>query len=281
LWSNHQNHHPACISFDFPDGNAEESEEQDRLKSWRPLLDEVKGPKAEKIEYLCFSVAISPPLPSFVIDDLRDALLAEMQENLRLYRFKLGFDTIMDNRPALINYLKSYLDIHEAWLSLDPDLAPPEIMQMDQKNADDTTKFIREKLEYEVWNDRGTAFNDNMRWKNYRKSQEERWKKLQKDIEKFTKNLDNFPTRKGKKFVGIPVHFCTSQTPDIRTYLMEVKVYQELINLKFTEVIYTVHVEMYPLLGQVQSVWLYIGVQVDLSDKLESFPDAVEGEEEE
>merc|ERR1711933_182544 len=114
LWVNRQNHHPACITYDFPDGDGdvEENDKGEKNWKWEPLI---KSDEADNLSFHPISphVTIQPPLRPNIVDELRDDLRQEMRQNLSLYRAKKGFDTYFDHGDDLMDMLNDYLSIHE------------------------------------------------------------------------------------------------------------------------------------------------------------------------
>eukprot|EP00971_Amphidinium_carterae_P216744 4302780-Amphidinium_carterae.1 len=77
LYANRQNHHPACIFYDFNDTSA-----------WQPLLRDDEDRKTHPFNYLRKDVTIDPALSANVIERIRSDLEIEMTSNITLYRFK-------------------------------------------------------------------------------------------------------------------------------------------------------------------------------------------------
>eukprot|EP00929_Paragymnodinium_shiwhaense_P033223 TRINITY_DN18288_c0_g2_i2.p1 TRINITY_DN18288_c0_g2~~TRINITY_DN18288_c0_g2_i2.p1 ORF type:complete len:1297 (+),score=415.46 TRINITY_DN18288_c0_g2_i2:172-4062(+) len=282
LWINRQNHHPACINYDFPDGQDDPPPGEGLnawLGRWEPML---KQPDFEaksdmKFRAITPNVSILPALREDVVDRLTVELRTEMQQNLQLYRGKRGFDTFFDTNESLTEHLLRYLNVQEKWLQIDPDgPGVTALLQTPDDQLDAEEKFMKGHLGKKnpkvlagepegmvrQWNERGSPFfGDNPNYKSYRDLQDQLWKELKKDVASFLETIDNFPTKRGKRFRGFPVHFSTSDADDIRSYLMELPLYQEFINADYEDIWYTIECQIFPLLGGVLSVWMYIGIQ--------------------
>merc|ERR1712226_1801630 len=93
------------------------------------------------------------------------------------------------------------------------------------------------------------------------------WEKLTDSIKKFLDAKKKFPVQRGKVFKGFPVHFSTPEHESIRTYLMNDGPtpsgldYRSFIERPEEDIVYTIECKIFPLLGGVLSVWLYIGIQ--------------------
>jgi len=293
LWANRQNHHPACITYDFEgsdnedtaDPGAQGSKQKDgkaKPPKWRPLIQ--PGEDEKKLKDMVASMVISPNvsvqprLNGIIVEGIRKDLLIEIQQNVELHRSKKGVDTTFDNGvdpTPLTEQMVKFLDIHEEWLQIDPDYpavkellyrSKPESEMLEEQNVED---FILKILRPRQWNKRGSPFfseeggNDN---RNYQADQMNRWRDLLAKIQVFQEKLPNFPVKRGKRFRGFPVHFNTSEADRIREYLMNDKTYAEMINSEDEDTSYTIECKIYPLLGGVLSVWLYIGVQETIRD---------------
>eukprot|EP00927_Polykrikos_kofoidii_P025357 TRINITY_DN22798_c0_g1_i1.p1 TRINITY_DN22798_c0_g1~~TRINITY_DN22798_c0_g1_i1.p1 ORF type:complete len:1315 (-),score=263.21 TRINITY_DN22798_c0_g1_i1:111-4055(-) len=117
------------------------------------------------------------------------------------------------------------------------------------------------------WNKLGSPFFDErlQHYASYRESQAQEWTELNRMVSDFIKSWDAFPIKRGKTFRGFPVHFSTPDCELIRTYLMELPLYRKFIDMggdaDTDDVTYSIEVKMFPLLGGILSVWLYIGIQ--------------------
>lgn len=115
-------------------------------------------------------------------------------------------------------------------------------------------------LNLRVWNRYGSPFFDSG-YKDYAKEQDRLWKSLERLCHDFQKKEDSFPIKRGKKFSGLPVHFCTSDQESIRQYLMEINEYKQIIDTDEEDVFYTIECRILGRLGGILSVWLYVGIQ--------------------
>jgi len=236
VWGNRQNHHPACMTYDMQKTDYDD----DLGERWKKYKNQEH---LEDIEYIDMDVVVPPMLKPPVIDALREALLSEMRENMRMYRAKRGFDTSFDDRDDLIDRLTQFLNMEEMRLSLDPDFCPEE---------------ERAYLKVKEWNKHPSPFKSDGA---YTSMQAAGWAELKTLQKAFDAKIDDFPTKRGKVFEGFPVHFSTADDGLIRTYLMEIKQYTDMLNVNSDDISYSVECKITPLLGGIQSVWLYIGSQ--------------------
>lgn len=242
VYGNRQNHHPACMTYDV---HKEPDEYDDDLgKRWQKYMK-----TKSDIEYIDMDVVVPPQLKPPIIDGLREKLLGEMRENMRMYRAKRGYDTVFDERDDLNTRLKNFLDIQDMRLSLDPDFCPPEDREFHLKHG---------LLADNEWNVHKSPFAGDG---TYAGTQKTGWRELKEKQEAFDAKIDDFPTKRGKVFAGIPVHFSTADDGLISTYLKEIKEYVNMLDVKSDDIIYSVECKISPLLGGIQSVWLYIGSQ--------------------
>jgi centrosomal protein CEP76 len=265
-WANRQNHHPACISYDVD----EDLEDGQPLK-WEPFLKD--SDTDLKFSAICPSVSVQPEIKAQIIDELQDDLRTEMMQNLQLYRGKRGMDTMFDHNDELMVQLRIFLDIQETWRQIDPDGPKAEEVLAGYKeiavDADTSTlsptqhfyKFIVETMKLRRWNVHGSPFFGDPSYRDYQREQERYWTHLEKLVADFRRKEDNFPIKKGKKFRGFPVHFCTSDQENIRRYLMEVQEYKEMMDMAEEDVYYSIECRILGRLGGVLSVWLYVGIQ--------------------
>jgi len=224
------------------------------------------------------NVSVQPRLSGTIVEGIRKELLIEMQQNVELHRSKKGVDTNFDNGVTptpLTEQLGKFLEIHEDWSQIDPDFPPvrelldikkPEAEMREESNVED---FILKILKPRQWNKKGSPFFQEdalYENRNYVQDQKQRFRTLQAIIQTFQEKLPNFPTKRGKRFRGFPVHFNTSEADSIREYLMSDETYAEMINNDDEDTSYTIECKIFPLLGGVLSVWLYIGVQETMRD---------------
>merc|ERR1719235_1398238 len=107
------------MTYDF-DGNEWDDE---RGSKWLKYKEE--GSK-DMPEFIDIDVVVPAVLKPKIVDGLVDELSSEMQENMRMYRGKLGLDTFFDDKTELVAQLDTFLDIQEMYLQLDPDFCPPD-----------------------------------------------------------------------------------------------------------------------------------------------------------
>lgn len=291
LWANRQNHHPACITYDLEvssddeapakESGKEKKEEKVKYKKWRPLIQADEDEKRLKdlvtASVISPNVSMQPELSGIIVENIRKDLLIEMQQNIELHRSKKGVDTIFDSGVTptqLTEQLDQFLFIHEKFSQIDPDFPavaellnayppvnnPVQAMTMEEQMTPE--EFIVRILKPSRWNNKGSPFfSAATESSNYNLDQQQRWTELFELIAEFQLQLPNFPTKRGKKFSGFPVHFNTSEADSIREYLMSDSTYRQMIDNEDEDTTYTVYCKIYPLLGGVLSVWFYIGVQ--------------------
>ncbi|CAE7368479.1 DRC7 [Symbiodinium natans] len=263
-WANRQNHHPACITYDFDETDAESP-------PWECFLND-DDEKNLNFQPICPNVSVQPELRPSIIDDLQDDLRTEMMQNLQLYRGKKGMDTMFDHNEELMQQLRIFLEIHELWRQIDPDSPtasrvlegyreiPSDMPREQMSDQQKFYNFVGRILNLRIWNRHGSPFFDSG-YKDYVKEQERLWKSLERLCHDFQKKEDSFPIKRGKKFRGLPVHFCTSDQESIRQYLMEITEYKHIIDTDEEDVFYTIECRILGRLGGILSVWLYVGIQ--------------------
>jgi len=253
LWANRQNHHPACIYYDFKDE-----------KAWQPLLKDDQDRKEHPFTPIRKDVTIDPALSQNVIERIRQDLEMEMTQNITLYRFKAGLDTMFDQESKLKDILGLYLDILEDRRKLDVDFCP--IFSKPKGEYDDVDKFLVEKLNCKKYNRHQSPFQTQS---DYTKDQKKGWEKIIEKCKEFIAKKPLFPVKRGKKFIGFPYHFSTANKEQIREFLMEREDYLKVLLPKRKggkvsdeeDLTYTVVCKIYPMLGGIQSVWFYMGMQ--------------------
>merc|ERR1719265_758269 len=166
-------------------------------------------------------------------------LLMELQENLRMYRAKKGFDTYFDNNEELLNQLFDYLHILEEGMILDPDLI--SLLDKDYESLSKSQQAVVDLCEIKRYNKYGTPYKNSPsnHYHKYLKEQELLEKGLLQDMASFLKKADNFPTKRGKIFKGFTMHFSTSDPLLIRSYLMDVQQYQDFVDWEKDDIHYT------------------------------------------
>lgn len=228
--------------------------------------------------------------------NIKKGILAEVEENIRLYRTKNGLDTNFIRSPQMLNTLEAFLKILDKWRSVDvdfDDLTPVLLGKSSDPSEVEVDKFIKEKLRPERWNvmpvdpvNAGAATDEEKvqvrsPWvpleeckPSYYKDQKQRYQELRKDIEKFLRDSKNIPVGRGKTMRGFPVHFSTSEPEKIREYLQNCNLFREFkdIGLKkdggsvVEDVSFAVSCHVERLQGSILSVWFYIAVQEPVKD---------------
>mmetsp|Transcript_70356 Transcript_70356/g.162655 ORF Transcript_70356/g.162655 Transcript_70356/m.162655 type:complete len:698 (+) Transcript_70356:3-2096(+) len=267
LWANRQNHHPACMMYDFDTPGSEGSS-----PAWSKLLKDEDDRRKHPFEFINADVLIDPVLKPEHLTRLQVETVNEMEENMRLYRQKRGHDTWWDKHPELLMQLETFLEIHEQMRLLDVDLCP--IWQKTPEEMTIYEKYITERLNFggchKPYNKYGTPFNQGeglTHYKAYLSEQARAYEELLDMVKNFCDRKKQFPTRKGKVFNGFPVHFCTVDKDEIRGYLMRLPEYVKLLERTEEGLEFTIHCKIYGLLGGVQSTWIYFGVQSLMEEK--------------
>merc|ERR1712032_636096 len=236
------------------------------IRKWLPFFSDDDTDLGD--EYRDTSVSLKPAFKPEDVEYLRRQLQTEIEENLKLYRARLGFDIMWDQNQLLLRQLERFLDIQELRLQLDMDFVPkPRESSTEDRDRSEVEDYIRHTMDIRHWNAHGSPFDKHNFVASYEADQEHKWKKLKEKVEDFRRDRLTFPTVRGKRFEGFPVHFNTSNVELVRSYLSEMAQYQEYLDRKDDNVHYTLFCKIYPLLGQVLSVWLYLGVRVPKSEK--------------
>lgn len=268
LWANHQNHHPACITYTFEDAvpvNAQENTEG----TWAALLSEEER-KQIAINPVTANVLMEAPMKPALVQKLKDQLVVDSQENLRLLRGRNGKETSFDQRSALLHQLDHFIEIHETLMGLDIDFCP--LWTKDRSEWQEEETYLASLLEtraQEPWNKLGTPFRQPDTTGQYRyysaiqASEESGWKEVLAKIAGFVRSKAIFPTMKGKVFTGFPLHFSCADKDLVRDYIMDSPEYQELIQLG-DHAIFTVYCRIFPMAGGISSTWLFFGTQLPL-----------------
>jgi len=220
-------------------------------------------------------------LMPIVVENLRKELIIEIKQNIELHRSKQGVDVQWEvQSDALEKQIQAFISIHEAWMYIDPDHPKVKELEKEMSNADTQAakgsevseiqkrkEFIYTILKPKSLNKKGSPYFDKSSfYESYSQSQDTQLDALFKQIDAFNSGLDNFPTRRGKKFKGVPYHFNTSEHESIRQYLSKCPQFEAFINHKDEDVVFTVECRIFALLGGVLSVWLYIGIQETIPD---------------
>lgn len=267
-WANRQSHHPASITYDLD----EDPEEVAKVGwKWEPLLKITDDEKKHGFQCICPNVSVQPELRPNIVDELQEDLRTEMMQNLQLYRGKKGMDTMFDHNEELMAQMSLFLDIQETWRQIDPDSpgtrkvldgyndTPPDLPKENFTDQQKFHKFVCKTLKLRIWNQHGSPFFHD--YKGYKKEQDHLWRTLEKQFKEFIKKEDSFPIKRGKQFIGFPVHFCTSDQESIRQHLMTIEQYKDMLDMAEDDVFYTIECKMFGRLGGILSVWLYVGMQ--------------------
>lgn len=296
IYANRQNHNPALILYDFPD-EKEPFKEEDQWLAWLQPKD-IKRMEEEDIDINALgdqNVSLQRPFSGDVAEQLRHEILSELEENLRLYRSKLGYDCMFDRSEYVLRELGNFLDMQELCATLDPDAigknrGEADISFKDGKLSNGQTfeEYVRKLLNNDEGyikkilggnhptkapelshNKHGSVFltSKQAKYANYRNQLKTRFAKLERMIDDFMDKKDEFPVKRDKELKGITVHFCCSDVDDIRSYLMNLEEYENLINVKDEEIVYVLQARVFPLSGGVQSVWVYVGAQVKCQEE--------------
>eukprot|EP00927_Polykrikos_kofoidii_P057011 TRINITY_DN51115_c0_g1_i1.p1 TRINITY_DN51115_c0_g1~~TRINITY_DN51115_c0_g1_i1.p1 ORF type:complete len:1234 (-),score=191.66 TRINITY_DN51115_c0_g1_i1:83-3562(-) len=257
LYANHQNPHPACITYDFEDP-----------KAWSPLVKNADEP--QKWKPLALDVMISPAADSDTTAWFRQRLFSEMMEFVQLYRGKRGVDTFWDNREEVCSRINDHFDILETLRKLDVDFCP--CIKKDPQDRDDVDTYVIEQLKYgqcdgTLYNRYGTPFsNENGGPPAYEMYQAEEWAKVLQNVSDFLKVQSLIPVKKGMLFTGLPFHFSSGDRDMIRRSLLATTEFRDLLNKSGEKQYYVVDCKLFPLLGGIFSTWVYFGVQYSQND---------------
>lgn len=254
VWANRQNHHPACIRYDFDNGDKESPQ------NWSPLVKDLKDPTF-KYRPLRTSVNFEPPTEPVHRERMLRNLVSEVKENIEMFRGGLGWDTVFDSNEELGGLALQCMKVHEFRRSLDIDFCP--LWKKPTETWDSVDSYVSEKLHCQKqYNRHGSPWQDDIE---YVISQKEKWKKLYEEVHQFLHRYKKFPFADGKVFKGFPVHFCTADKSAICGYLASLEEYKDFMQVETAKYIIKGHIT--PLLGGVQSVWLYIGYQYEQKAK--------------
>lgn len=78
-----------------------------------------------------------------------------------------------------------------------------------------------------------------------------------------------FPVRPSHTFCGFPLHFATTDSSDIRSFLLSSRRFRRIIEVPVDGVTYVIRCKVYPLMGGVVSCWLFIGCEIHWAGKQE------------
>lgn len=258
LYANRQNHHPACILYDFVES------------FWEPLLQE-GCPQAEDLRVvpLVPNLRLQPERGSR--EDQREDLRSELMQTVQFHRSKRGKDTLFDTNAELRSQLQLFLEIQELWRTVDPD-SPAVGRHLN--TAPGTTmpsavdSFISEIIDVRRWNAHGSPyFSENSAYADYQKEQRELWKMFHDKCADFLRREGSFPTKRGKTFKGFPVHFNTADNEAVRSLHLQLEAFQEVVNIEEEDVYFTIEVMTFPLLGGIVSVWVFVGLHAPTQEQ--------------
>lgn len=277
IWANHQNHHPACITYDFEecktldDDKTVDAQDSTQAPGWLAFLTEEEK-QTRKLDPINFQVITETSWSHKIAVDKQEQLIGEVCENIRLLRSKNGLDSNFDQRPQLHSQLELFIYIHETVRSLDIDCCP-----IFDKKREDWTKseaYLFDVLlqKQERYNRHGSVFKQRGKEKGdadvFKEGlcheERKRWASLLRQIEEFRKRKNIFPTKKEKKFDGFPLHFNTTAKDTIRHYLMANEEFGKMIKEDSEDALLTVYCKVFPLLGGFSSTWFFFGIQLPL-----------------
>lgn len=176
--------------------------------------------------------------------------------------------SFFDRNEDLLRQLNRYIDIQEQLRKCDVDFCP--IFEKAPEERTEAEKYIIDNLHFgkckEPYNRYGTPFDPNIdsTYQNYKLTQDEQWEKVLQDVEEMLQERKIFPVRRGKVFKGISVHFATADKEQIRVYLNQYQDYLDILQMDDPggeTILFTVYCRMFGMLGGIQSIWLYFGVQ--------------------
>ncbi|CRG93618.1 conserved Plasmodium protein, unknown function [Plasmodium gallinaceum] len=129
LYGNMQNHHPACILYDFENNN-----------HWRPLLNH--SPVSIKNE-----ITISTPLSDKLSAKYAYDLEEEIREMILFVRNKEGLETKFEDSSEIRYFLEMYIDLCEYKLNLDNNYntKPENYENIEKKNDNKNDENIKKK----------------------------------------------------------------------------------------------------------------------------------------
>jgi len=266
LWANHQNHNPALIRYDF-----DEVMTYEKSKSpWLPFLDKQALDEKEANGIAIepegdANISLSKRLEQSQVGDLRKQIIDELEENLRLYRSHNGLDTNSAKDEQILADLITFLEVQEELAKLDIDFLKDPRCQF--KSPEMEAQIKKEFLgNVRPHNARGSAFMENASYKKPKDEQERILDRVQRTLETFNFRAGDFPVKRGKVFRGVTVHFSTSDVEAMRTYLMNIEQYKQKINVDNDNIFYTIQCYIAPMSGAVNSIWVYLGTQEDMTE---------------
>lgn len=280
IWANHQNHHPACITYDLEDSKILGSTDDDdstKSAAWLAFLS-TEDMGTCQLDPINFQVITETAWSRKIVSEKQEQLVGDICENMRLLRSKNGLDSNFDQRNQLHSQLELFIDIHEDLRSLDIDYCPLFDKKREQWTDSETYLFDVLLKQEERYNRQGTAFSAKVNPGEgvpendthdaikdcIRVGERQMWAKLLRQIEVFRKRKHIFPTKKGKKFSGFPLHFSTTAKDTIRHYLMASDEFLKIVNESNEDILLTVYCKIFPLWGGFSSAWLFFGKQLPL-----------------
>jgi len=126
LWANHQNHHPACITYDL------EEPQWAKFITDSQLADDEEELQVEPVVH---QVKVMPEMKPDQVYNLETRLKDELIQNLMLYRLSKGMDTVFHDPPDLIDQIRLFLEIHDLWLQVDPDYVHSQYPELSELRA--------------------------------------------------------------------------------------------------------------------------------------------------
>lgn len=84
------------------------------------------------------------------------------------------------------------------------------------------------------------------------------WKEFWKEWEKADQKLPGLPVPENKKMSAIPIHFCTMDLREIRSYIINDPALREYLHHVDETVEYYCWVNVFPLIHGIASVWVWV-----------------------
>merc|ERR1719450_1589280 len=135
---------------------------------------------------------------------LKSDIVCELEENLRLYRSKLGYDCIFDKHEYVLRELNNFLEMQELITTLDPDClsehhreqliefkGSTEVQGKDVIHAD----YMKKLIHHKSVNKHSSPMLASAKYQKYQTSQKEKYAKLEKMIKSFLEAKDDFPVK--------------------------------------------------------------------------------------
>jgi len=300
LWRNIQNHNPACIMYTFENEKEwvpflSNEEKGEKGFAYEPLTSEViidpevKGDKIDENQ-------------KDVVSEMEEnmQLYREKRGKETVFDKSKAMTESLDKFLLMLETLRR-LDIDQCPFA--PDTVEEEAMDADElKDQDDELKepwtdfktwkeaekdggvpraqiWLERYILYlrsagkpdsaKKYNKRGSAFGSDF-YDTYKQEQAKQWNVVSEKLKDWENSGDGFPVQRGKIFKGHPYHFCISEKEGIRQYLMEDELYMKVLEMDpvlHPGVSFKVHCKMFPMLGAVQSTWIYVGWHEDIDIK--------------